>query len=240
MRLDKALTDRQLVASRSRAQELIRDGLVSVDGAICRKPSQQVTQATVLSVKSGAQDWVSRAAQKLIHGLDHFGLDCKGVTALDIGASTGGFTQVLLARGALQVFAVDVGHGQLHNLLRQDERVVNLEGLNAKNLSSKDFPPIDLIVSDVSFISLTKALPSALDLAQSGARLVALIKPQFEVGREGIGKGGIVRDEAARQTACDTIASFLGERGWQVAGVVQSPVTGSDGNVEYLISATKR
>lgn len=160
--------------------------------------------------------------------------------ALDVGASTGGFTEVLLANGAAKVYALDVGHGQLHDRLKTDPRVVNIEGVNARDIPHGLIPPVDWIVTDVSFISLQKALPAALSLARAGATLVALIKPQFEVGRANIGKGGIVKDAAAQQAARDRIEAFLDTEGWQVTHRDDSPITGSDGNREFLVAATKR
>ncbi len=238
MRLDKALVARGLVDSRSRAQALVRDGHVTVAGQTVVKPSLDVSDDSQISVDAPHQ-WVSRAALKLVHGLDAFGIDPNGKTALDVGASTGGFTQVLLARGTAQVIALDVGHDQLHASLRDDARVVVMEGVNARALEAGELPDLDLVVSDVSFISLEKALPRALDAARLGAQLVALIKPQFEVGRAHVGKGGIVKDAAARTACCDAVTAFLTSQGWDVMGVVESPITGSDGNIEFLVAATK-
>lgn len=180
--------------------------------------------------------WVGRGALKLLHALDHFGLKPHG-RALDIGASTGGFTEVLLARGAAHVMALDVGHGQLAPALRADPRVTVLEGVNARALPPLD--PPDWITTDVSFISLRLALPPALRLARPGAHLVALVKPQFEAGRDHVGKGGIVRDPAIRAHVCDDIAAFLGAEGWRVLGLADSPIPGGDGNREFLIAACK-
>jgi 23S rRNA (cytidine1920-2'-O)/16S rRNA (cytidine1409-2'-O)-methyltransferase len=184
---------------------------------------------------------VSRGGLKLAHGLDHFGIDPAGMVALDVGASTGGFTDVLLRRGAVRVYAVDVGHGQLDWRLRNDPRVVVLEQINARHLSREHVPePVDLVVTDVSFISLELALPTALALARPGASLIALIKPQFEVGKGQVGKGGVVRDPALHQAVCARIARWLGEeQGWRVLGVSESPITGPKGNREFLIGARR-
>ena len=185
--------------------------------------------------------WVSRGGLKLDHALQAFAIDVTGVVALDVGASTGGFTDVLLARGAARVYAVDVGYGQLHWKLRSDDRVVVLERTNARNLTAEQIPePIDIVVCDASFIGLEKVLPVPLQFARPGARLVALIKPQFEVGRGEVGKGGIVRDESLREAVCRRIEDWVaGLSGWSVIGVVESPVTGADGNVEFLIAARR-
>ncbi len=240
MRLDKALLKRGLVASRSRAQELIRAGAVEVDGVVSRKAAMIVADGARLGVVGEVNPYVSRAALKLVHGLGFFGFDPAGKTGLDVGASTGGFTQVMLERGAKRMVALDVGHDQLHPSLCSDPRVVNMEGVNAKNLAPDALPGLDFVVCDVSFISLTKALVVPLSLAKPGAFLVALIKPQFEVGPGKVGKGGIVKDEAARAQARADIRVFIEDQGWDVDGETVSPITGSDGNVEYLIGARKR
>lgn len=227
-----------LAASRSRAQAMIGDGLVSINGAIARKPAQNVPDDAEVSVTGTSHAWVSRAALKLVHALDTFDLTPHGM-ALDIGASTGGFTQVLLARGAAHVHALDVGHSQFHDSLRGDPRVTVHEGVNARDLSPEMIPPPDWITCDVSFISLTKVLPPALDLARPGARLVALIKPQFEAGRAAIGKGGVVKDGEVHDTVCALIRQFIADSGWDVQGTTPSPITGSDGNREFLIAARR-
>ena len=241
MRLDQALVKRGLVSSRSRAKDAIDSGHVTVDGQPASKPGQKVGAASVLDITEAANPYVSRAGLKLAHAMSYFSPDVNGALALDVGASTGGFTQVLLENGAAKVFAVDVGHGQLHEQLREDERVVNLEGLNARELSSAHIgAAIDVIVSDVSFISLKLVLPPALALARSGAWLLALIKPQFEAGRDAIGKGGIVRDEAMRARVCSDIQDWLeSEMDWRVSGLIPSPIHGSDGNVEFIVAARK-
>jgi 23S rRNA (cytidine1920-2'-O)/16S rRNA (cytidine1409-2'-O)-methyltransferase len=216
-------------------------GQVLVDGAMASKPAQTIAAGAALALTDGAGRYVSRGAEKLLAGLDAFGFDPRDRVALDVGASTGGFTEVLLTRGAAKVYAVDVGRGQLHARLGRDARVVSLETTDARALSQAIIPePIDVIVSDVSFISLTKALPAALQLATPTAWLIALIKPQFEVGPGHVGKGGIVRDDAMRARAVADIETWLtAGMGWTVAGVVPSPITGGDGNQEYLIGATR-
>jgi len=238
MRLDQALVTAGLAESRSRAQALIGAGVVLVNGKIAHKPALKVGDET-LALTQNPNPWVSRAALKLEHALTAFNLSPKDAVALDVGASTGGFTEVLLAKGAARVYALDVGHGQLHERLRNNPRVVNIEGVNARNIPDGLVPAPDWIVTDVSFISLEKALPVALALAQSGAVLVALIKPQFEVGRAAIGKGGIVRDAAAQQAARIRIETFLETEGWRIDARGDSPIPGGDGNREFLVAATK-
>jgi 23S rRNA (cytidine1920-2'-O)/16S rRNA (cytidine1409-2'-O)-methyltransferase len=195
----------------------------------------------VLELRQDEQPYVSRGGVKLAHALDHFRLDPEGLVALDIGASTGGFTDVLLRRGASCVYAVDVGYGQLDWRLRNDARVRVLERQNARSLTRAEIPePPQLVVADVSFISLRQALPAALALATPDACLVALIKPQFEVGKGQVGKGGVVRDAALHQAVCDDIAHWLAdEQGWGVLGIVESPITGPKGNREFLIAARR-
>ena len=203
------------------------------------KPGAPIAADSPLEVRGKEHPWVSRGGVKLAHGLDHFAIDPQGMIALDIGASTGGFTDVLLERGAARVYAVDVGRAQLAWKLRTDPRVVALEGVNARTLGGYRIPqPVGLIVCDASFIGLATVLPAALALAAPEAYLVALIKPQFEAAREDVGKGGVVRDAAIRQAVCDRIRDWLdGLAGWSVLGVVESPITGHEGNVEYLIAA---
>ena len=204
------------------------------------KPGDQLEPATVLTLKTGTE-YVSRGAHKLLHGLEHFAVDAKDLVAIDVGASTGGFTDVLLKAGAAKIYAVDVGYGQLHWSLRQDPKVVVLERTNARYLTRAEIPkPVDLLVCDASFISLTKVLPAAMELAGEQAQLLALIKPQFEAGRAEIGKGGVVRDAAVHRQVCETIVSWLTECGWQVAGVTESPIKGPKGNIEFLVYARKR
>ena len=210
-----------------------------VDGELCTKAGAEVDESEVVTLREAGAPTVSRGGAKLTAALASFEFDPSGLIALDVGASTGGFTEVLLKRGAKKVYAVDVGHGQLHASLRDDPRVVSFEGCDARLLTRTLIPePVAAIVADVSFISLTKALSPALALAKPGAWLVALIKPQFEVGRGGVGKGGIVREAAARQQAVDTVTAWLSaQSGWRIAGVVPSPIKGGSGNEEYLLGA---
>ncbi len=240
-RLDQLLVDRGLTASRARARDAILRGAVVVNGVAATKPGAMVDPAAVLTAADPAAAYVSRAALKLVHALDRFGIDPAGLYGLDIGASAGGFTQVLLERGAAHVTAVDVGHGQLAPALAEDARVTAIEGLNARDLAAHHSPaPPQLIVCDVSFISLTLALPPALALAAPGARLVALIKPQFEAGRAAVGKTGVIRDLGVHQAVCARISSWIeDDQGWRVLGVAQSPLIGGDGNREFLLAARK-
>lgn len=193
-----------------------------------------------LEVRGRDHPWVSRGGIKLDHGLTHFGLEVAGAVALDVGSSTGGFTDVLLSRGAAKVYAVDVGTNQLAWKLRQDPRVVVHEQTNARNLDSSIVPePVDIVVCDASFIGLAKVLEAPLRLAKPGAKLVALIKPQFEAGREEVGKGGVVRDSAIHERVCAEAAAWVQSQGWSVVGITESPITGPEGNVEFLLGATK-
>ncbi len=236
-RLDEALVARGLCPSRARARDAVLRGTVKIDGVPAAKPSQPVGLGSVLTIEDAARDYVSRAALKLKHGLAHFGISARGKACLDIGASTGGFTQVLLEEGAAHVTAIDVGHGQMRI---EDPRMTLIEGLNARDLNADHLArPVELIVCDVSFISLRLALPPALALAEEGAMLVALIKPQFEVGREAVGKGGVVSDPAEHERVCGEITEFLRGQGWRVLGVTASPVEGGDGNREFLVGAVK-
>ena len=237
LRLDEALVARGLYTSRARARDAVLRGTVLVNGEPARKPSQNIYPEAELSVADLAQAYVSRAALKLITALDHFSIPVKGRVALDIGASTGGFTQVLLEREARLVIAIEVGHGQM---ALEDERIRLHEGVNARDLTRAEVPEdVGLVVVDVSFIPLHIALMPALDLVAEGAHLVALIKPQFEVGREGVGKGGMVKDEAAHEKVCTDVAAFVAEQGWRVLGVINSPMEGGDGNAEFLLAAAK-
>ncbi|MDG4880518.1 TlyA family RNA methyltransferase [Mesorhizobium sp. WSM4884] len=242
LRLDDLLVARGLFASRSRARDAIERGTVAVDGALARKPGQPVTPDCVVAVDDPAQAYVSRAALKLIAGLDHFGLDPSGREALDIGASTGGFTQVLLERGAAHVTAIDVGHGQIHPDIAGDPRVTVIEGLNARDLTAADLGGRvpDFLVCDVSFISLKMALPPALALAGEGARALLLVKPQFEAGREAIGKGGLLKDPGDAERVATELRDWLAAvPGWRVLGLHPSPIEGGDGNREFLLAAVK-
>ena len=239
LRLDQVLVDRGLVESRARAQALVMAGKVFSGERRLDKPGVRLAADAPLSVRGPDHPWVSRGGLKLAHALDHFGIAPAGAVALDVGASTGGFTDVLLACGAARVYAVDVGRGQLAWKLRQDPRVVVLEGVNARHIGRADVPePVQLIICDASFIGLETVLPAPLALAAPGARLVALIKPQFEAGRARVGKGGVVRDAAVRAEVCARIRAWLDDRpGWRVVGLTESPITGAEGNVEYLIAA---
>jgi 23S rRNA (cytidine1920-2'-O)/16S rRNA (cytidine1409-2'-O)-methyltransferase len=240
-RLDQLLVQRGLFESRSRARDAIERGTVTVAGGVAVKAGQVVDEATEITVDDPAQHYVSRAALKLIAALDHFGLSPEGLFCLDVGASTGGFTQVLLERGAAHVTALDVGHGQLDQKLRTDPRVTDVEGLNARNLTQRELStPAEAIVSDVSFISLKLALPPALTLAEAGAWVVMLVKPQFEAGRENVGKGGMLKDTSSGpQIAADLEAWLNSLGGWQSLGVIPSPIAGGDGNQEYLLAGRK-
>ncbi len=240
LRLDQALVERGLVRSRSRARDLIRRGRVTVAGRVIVRPSDEIDRAAPVAVADAEAQMVSRGALKLAAALDALGFDPAGRLALDVGASTGGFTQVLLARGARRVVAVDVGHGQLAPELAADPRVVSHEGLDARAITLETTGgAVGAITVDLSFIALSKALRPALGLAAPGAWLVALVKPQFEVGRAGVGKGGIVRDAALRNDAVAAVERWLGGEGWTVAGRLVSPITGGSGNEEFLVGARR-
>ena len=240
-RIDQRLVEEGLAPSRARAADLVRRGCVTVGDAVAAKPGALVADDAVLAVTDEGGDYVSRGALKLLAALRAFKLSPHDTTALDVGASTGGFTEVLLAEGAARVYAVDVGRAQLHKRLRADPRVVSLEATDARKLDKTVIPePATAIVADVSFISLTQALTAVLKLVVPGAWLVALVKPQFEAGREAVGKGGIVRGEADRARAVARVRDFLEAEGWQIIGVIESPITGGSGNVEFLIGARKR
>ena len=240
-RLDVALVDRGLADSRAKAQALILAGLVFSGERRLDKPGLAIAGDLPLELRGQDHPWVSRGGLKLAHALDHFAIDPAGGIWLDIGASTGGFTDVLLAHGAAKVYAVDVGHGQLAWKLRQDARVLVLERTNARHLSRAEIPDaLDGIVCDASFIGLEVILPAPLALTAPTARLVALIKPQFEVGPSQVGKGGIVRDADLHREVCARIVAWLGRQpGWTVIGVTDSPITGADGNREFLIGAKR-
>jgi 23S rRNA (cytidine1920-2'-O)/16S rRNA (cytidine1409-2'-O)-methyltransferase len=240
-RADLLLVAQGLAESRTRARSLIEAGHVTSGGRAVAKPGEMLPADAPLAVTGTDNPYVSRGGLKLAFALDQFGIAVQGKTALDLGASTGGFTQVLLERGAARVYAVDVGHGQLHPRIAGDPRVVALEGTDARSLTAQSIPePPDLITADLSFIGLAKALPVALKLAAPGAVLIALVKPQFEVGPAGVGKGGIVKDPAARDAALAGVQRWLAEEaGWTILGATQSPITGGDGNVEFLLAAKR-
>lgn len=240
-RLDQLLVTLSLFASRSRARDAIQRGTVTVDGKMVTKAGALFTEDAKISIDDPAQDYVSRAALKLVAALDHFGLDPQGQRCLDVGASTGGFTEVLLERGAAHVTAIDVGHGQMHPRISADPHVSNIEGLNARNLTAADIGgPFSVVVSDVSFISLKLALAPALALAEPGARAVLLVKPQFEAGRDAIGKAGLLKDpSSAPAVAAELERWFSEDIGWQSLGLIASPITGGDGNQEFLLAGIK-
>lgn len=238
VRLDALLTKRGLCASRERARALVLAGKVTVDGAVVTKAGSMVQEHATLALTQPDHPYVSRGALKLEHGLDAFAVDVTGAVALDVGASTGGFTDVLLRRGAARVYAVDVGYGQLAWSLRQDPRVVVLERENIRHLSAEKIPePCDLAVIDVSFISLTLVLPKVAELMQppAGKPVITLVKPQFEVGRAEVGKGGVVRDPTARMAALEKVRGFALAHGFTVGEWVESPIRGPAGNIEYLL-----
>ncbi len=237
-RLDKLLVDRGLAASRDRAAALVMSGAVMVNGQPATKAGAQVDPAAEITLREEDHPYVSRGALKLVQGLDTFAIDPAGMVSLDIGASTGGFTDVLLKRGATRVYAIDVGYGQLAWSLRQDPRVVVIERENVRNIDLALVPePADIAVIDVSFISLTLVLPrvAALLRAPAGKPLIVLVKPQFEVGREQVARGGVVRDEAARRGAVDKIRTWAAGNGFTAHEDVESPIKGPAGNVEYLL-----
>ena len=240
-RADQLLVERGLAESRAKAQALILAGLVSCGERRVDKPGEQLAADAALTLRGRDHPWVSRGGVKLAHALDHFGIIVDGSVALDIGASTGGFTEVLLDRRARRVYAVDVGHGQLAWKLRQDPRVVVHERANARYLTSTDIPePVDVITCDASFIGLATVLPAPLALAAEKVQLVVLVKPQFEAGPSQVGKGGVVRDPAVHREACNRAAAWVAaQRGWEVVGVVESPILGPEGNREFLLYARR-
>ncbi|HEY0104612.1 MAG TPA: TlyA family RNA methyltransferase [Rhizomicrobium sp.] len=240
LRADVFLVNKGYAKSRTEAQSAIRSGRLKVNGEIVVKPSRTLEPDAVVEYVP-PHPYVSRGALKLIAALDHFALSPEGLVCLDVGASTGGFTQVLLERGAAKVYAVDVGHTQMHPKVRREPRVVSIDGVNARALTRTHIPEIpQAVVVDVSFIGLKLALPPALSLAGGGAWLVALVKPQFEVGRTAIGKGGIVRDVEPRDAAVGDICAWLAEQpGWRLIGRIESPIEGGDGNREFLVAAKK-
>jgi 23S rRNA (cytidine1920-2'-O)/16S rRNA (cytidine1409-2'-O)-methyltransferase len=239
-RADQMLVERGLAESRTRAQALIMAGLVFAGTRKVDKPGQVLPEDAVLDVRGRDHPWVSRGGVKLAHGLQHVGWDVSGAVAIDVGSSTGGFTDVLLSRGAARVYAVDSGTNQLAWKLRQDPRVVVLEQTSARILDVSHIPEsIDLIVCDASFIGLAKVLERPLSFAKPAARALVLVKPQFEAGRAEVGKGGVVRDPAVRERVCEEVAGWFEGQGWRVVATTQSPITGPEGNVEYLLAAVR-
>ncbi|WP_197276980.1 TlyA family RNA methyltransferase [Sphingomonas profundi] len=237
-RADQLLVDRGLVESRARGQALILAGLVFSGDRRIDKAGQALPAEAPIEVRGRDHPWVSRGGVKLAHGLAHFGWTVAGAVAIDVGSSTGGFTDVLLTNGAARVYAVDSGTNQLAWRLRSDDRVIVHEQTNARHLTAAHVPEaVDLIVCDASFIGLAKVLATPLGFAKADGRLMALVKPQFEAARNEIGKGGVVRDQAVRDRVCDEAAAWLTAAGWRVEGIVESPITGPEGNVEYLIAA---
>lgn len=242
VRLDQHLVDTGYYETRSRARDAIARGAIRIGGTVATRPATTVAEDTQIEIRDEARDYVSRAALKLKAGIDATGHDPAGRICLDIGASTGGFTQVLLEAGAKRVFAVDVGHDQLHSSVRSDPRVVNLEGINARDLRRDHLrdAPIEFIVCDVSFISLKLALPRALALAEPGSPGIFLVKPQFELGRKALTKAGIVRDEAAALAVAEELRDWLdAQPGWRSTHLIASPIAGGDGNREFLLGAVK-
>jgi len=240
-RLDQLLVERGLAESRARAQAMIMAGQVYSETRRLDKAGQQVKADIAIEIKGQDHPWVSRGGLKLEKGLSAFGISAEGKTCVDVGASTGGFTDVLLANGAAKVYAVDVGHGQLAWKLRNDPRVVVLEKTNARHLTADTIPdPIDLVVCDASFIGLEVVLPASLALVRPGGHVIALIKPQFEVGKGRVGKGGVVREPELHAEVCQRIADWLDSlAGWRVLGLTESPIKGPEGNVEFLICGEK-
>jgi 23S rRNA (cytidine1920-2'-O)/16S rRNA (cytidine1409-2'-O)-methyltransferase len=240
IRADQILVDRGLAESRTRAQALIMAGLVFVGDRKIDKAGQALAEDVVLDVRGRDHPWVSRGGIKLAHGLDAVGWDVSGAIAVDVGSSTGGFTDVLLQRGAARVYAVDSGTNQLAWKLRQDSRVIVHEQTSARILTAAHIPElVDIIVCDASFIGLAKVLDVPLRFAKPDARLLALIKPQFEAGRGEVGKGGVVRDVAVHARVCAEVSVWVASLGWTVVCLVESPITGPEGNVEFLIAATR-
>lgn len=240
IRSDQLLVSRGLAESRTKAQALIMAGAVFSGEKKLAKAGEMLVEDAPLEVRGKDHPWVSRGGIKLDHGLSHFGFDVTDAVALDVGSSTGGFTDVLLSRGAAKVYAVDVGTNQLAWKLRQDPRVAVLEQTNARFLTGEQIPEaIDVVVCDASFISLAKVLEAPLKLARPGAKLVALVKPQFEAGRAEVGKGGVVRDPEVHERVCAEAKVWVESQGWTVLGIEQSPITGPEGNVEFLLGAEK-
>lgn len=240
-RLDQVILDRGLAVSRTRARNLVELGFVKCDGSIVAKPSMLVALDAEIIITGEDYPWVSRGGVKLSAALDHFRIDVTDAVCLDAGASTGGFSDVLLSRGAVRVFAVDVGHGQLARRLVEDARVIDLEGMDTRALTKDEITEtVDLVVADVSFISLSKAIEVPLGFVRSGGRFVGLVKPQFEVGPNRVGKSGVVRDPSLQYQVCEEVQRWILALGsWSVVGVIDSPIEGRDGNREFLLVARK-
>ncbi|MDF2496280.1 TlyA family RNA methyltransferase [Sphingomonas sp.] len=239
-RIDQMLVDRGLAESRTRAQALIMAGLVYVGDRKVEKPGQSFPDDVALDVRGRDHPWVSRGGIKLAHGLDHFGWDVTDAVAIDVGSSTGGFTDVLLSRGAARVYAVDSGTNQLAWKLRQDPRVIVHEQTSARILTETHIPEqVDLIVCDASFIGISKVLDVPLRFAKPAARALTLVKPQFEAGRDEVGKGGVVRDPAVHHRVCEEVSAWFEEQGWHVTGISESPIKGPEGNIEFLLAAVR-
>lgn len=238
-RLDIWLVEQKLAPSRSRARDLIKSGFIKVNGSIVTKVGQTVAPSTEITLSNEAPNFVSRSAVKLEQALSYFEIEVTGKTILDVGSSTGGFTEVLLRNGAKHIYAIDVGHDQLHESLKGNPKITSLEGQDARTLKPSDFNwPIEAITIDVSFISLTKALETPLSFIQKQGWLIALIKPQFEVGKKALGKGGIVKNEAEHQAVIEKITKWLTKKpNWQILGVIPSPISGQSGNKEFLLAA---
>lgn len=240
IRLDQLIVNRGLAESKTRAQALVMAGHVFIGDVKAQKPGQQIAEDAAVSVRGSDHPWVSRGGIKLAHALKEFGIDVTGEVAIDVGSSTGGFTDVLLTNGAARVYAVDSGTNQLAWKLRQDARVIVHEQTSARILTDAHITEaIDLVVCDASFIGLAKVLERPLSFVKPGGQLIALIKPQFEAGREEVGKGGVVRDEAVHARVCDEVSAWLKQDGWDVLGLTTSPITGPQGNVEFLVWAKK-
>ena len=240
IRLDQLLVERGLAESRTRAQALVMAGLVYAGDRKLEKAGQAVASNMTIEVRGRDHPWVSRGGVKLAHGLDHFGWAVAGAVAIDVGSSTGGFTDVLLTRGAARVYAVDSGTNQLAWKLRQDARVIVHEQTSARLLTPTHIPePLDLLVCDASFIALAKVLPVPLGFVRPGGRALVLVKPQFEAGRDEVGKGGVVRDPHVHARVCAAAADWFAAQGWVVEGVTVSPITGPEGNIEFLLAACR-
>ena len=241
IRADKALLDLGLAESRTRAQALIMAGTVFIGEQRVDKAGDLVARDANIMVRGGDHPWVSRGGMKLDHGLDHFEINPMNCICIDVGASTGGFTDVLLQNGAAKIYSVDVGKGQLDWKLRQDDRVVVLESTNARYLTAEHIPEeADIVVCDASFIGLEKVLPASLARAKPSAMLIALIKPQFQAGRKDVGKGGVVRDPDVHARVCREVEDWLAENGWAALGISESPIKGPKGNTEFLIAARRQ